>query len=352
MSSKLKQGILVVNLGTPDSTKTSDVRKYLAEFLMDERVLDIPTIARALLVHGVILRTRPKKSAAAYRKVWMDEGSPLLVYGNQLVAKMRERLPKDVPVKLAMRYQSPSIGDAIDSLKKSGVEELLVFPLFPQYSSAATGSAIEKVFAELKRDWNMPSVKVVSDYFEHPGFIEPWKPKAEKVVTSFKPDHVLMSFHGLPKRHCEKSDRSTSGQVDHCFKKTDCCASIVEANRFCYRAQCYATARGIAKQLGLTADKYDVSFQSRLGRAEWIKPYTDEIIEDYPKRGIKKLLVICPAFTADCLETLEEIAMELRSDFIGMGGEDLMLLPSLNADDAWVEGVLHILDDRAGLVRT
>ena len=335
-----KKGLLVVNLGTPDSTEVSDVRRYLGQFLNDPRVLDINPIGRRALVHGVILRTRPAKSAEAYRKVWdAERGSPLLYHGLDLVEGLRKVYGSAVPVELAMRYQNPSIESAVRKLRSQGVEHLVVFPLFPQYSSAATGSAFEETLQVVSKHWNVPGITMVKDYYEHPAFINAWLPDCKKVLEEKKPELLLMSFHGLPERHCEKSDWTDS----HCLKKENCCGSIVEANRDCYRAQCYATARALASALGLSDKQYQVSFQSRLGKTPWIKPYTDEVLEELQKSGVKKLAVVCPSFTADCLETLEEVGIGLKEDFLSAGGEDFNLIDCLNSNPVWVRGVCEIL---------
>ncbi len=336
-------GLLLVNLGTPDSYQTGDVRRYLREFLSDPRVLDINPVGRTALLELIILPTRPKESGHAYSKVWTERGSPLLFYGHDLVDKVQARLGDGVSVVLAMRYQNPSIAAALEHFMREGVDRVLVLPLFPQYSSAANGSAIEKVFVEAGRGWNIPSLAFVEEFYDHPLFLDAFAAVARPVLEREQPDRVVMSFHGLPERHVRKSD--TSPDASWCLAKDSCCDAIMPANRFCYRAQCFATARGLAQRLGL--DDYDVAFQSRLGRDPWIQPYTDELINRLADEGIKKVAVLCPAFVADCLETLEEIGMRADEDFRARGGDSVVLVPSLNAEDVWADAVAQMALDYA-----
>jgi ferrochelatase len=335
-----------VNLGTPDSTSVADVRRYLREFLSDPRVLDISPVLRSFLLNVVILPRRPKESAAAYRQIWTERGSPLLFHGQDLVAKVKVRLGDDVPVELAMRYQNPSIASALERFRDNGVDRVVVLPLFPQYSSAAWGSAVEKVFAEASRLWNVPAVHVVPPFYDHPGFLDAFAGVARPVIQDLEPEMVLMSFHGLPERHCIKSD--TSGGA-HCLRSDSCCERIVEANRNCYRAQCFATAQGLVERLGLSEDGHVVTFQSRLGRDPWIRPYTDEVVVELAKKGVKKVAILSPAFVADCLETLEELAIRASEDFRKHGGEELRLVPSLNSEDAWADAVVRIVRENSAL---
>jgi ferrochelatase len=342
-----RSGLLLVNLGTPDSTAVPDVRKYLREFLSDPRVLDLPAPLRSAILHLTILPFRPRQAAEAYEKVWTERGSPLLFHGLDLVQKVKPHLP-NVPVELAMRYQSPSIASALENLHHHGVDRVVVFPLFPQYSSAAWGSAVEKVFVEATKLWNVPAIQVIPPFYDHPQFLDACAATARPVLENLKPDRVLMSFHGLPERHCSKSDASGG---KHCFQSDSCCDTIVEANRSCYRAQCFQTAKGIAARLGLDETRYQITFQSRLGRDPWIRPYTDEVVIQLAKSGIKKVAILSPAFVADCLETLEELAIRAREDFKAHGGDELQLVPSLNSEDAWVDAVLAILRENSVLAR-
>jgi ferrochelatase len=343
-----RHGLLLVNLGTPDAPRTAEVRRYLREFLSDPRVFDMHPVKRALVLNLFILPFRPRRSAEAYRKIWTERGSPLLWHTADLAAKLRSRLGPEVPVELAMRYQSPSIAAALDRLREARADRVIVFPLFPQYSSAAWGSAVEKVFAEAASRWNVPALDVVPPFYDHPAFLDAAAGVARRERAGFDADYFVMSFHGLPERQVTKSDESPGSR--HCLRAgtgagpygDGCCASIGPGNRFCYRAQCFATARGLAERLGLAPDRWEVTFQSRLGRDPWIQPFTDQRVIELARRGVKRLAVLSPAFVADCLETLEEIAIRAREDFVANGGEELRLVPSLNSDDAWVDAVLAI----------
>lgn len=331
-------GLLLINLGTPDSPQTADVRRYLDEFLSDPRVLDINPVVRWLLLNLVILRTRPKESGHAYSKIWTERGSPLLFHTVDLAAGVREQLGSDVMVEIAMRYQNPSIGAALDRFRDAGVDRVVVFPLFPHYASASGGSAVEKVMVEAGLRWNVPSLQFVDVFYDDPLFIEAFSRVARPILDDFKPDYVVLSYHGLPERHCTKSDLSGN----HCLKTANCCDAIVPANRFCYRAQCYATSRALYKILGFSDENIRTTFQSRLGRDPWIQPYTDEAITEIAKQGYKRVAVLCPAFVSDCLETIEEIGMRAKEDFVAAGGEDLRLIPSLNATQPWIDAVAAI----------
>ena len=337
-----KCGLMLVNLGTPDTTKTSDVRRYLREFLSDPRVIDLPSVQRWLLLNLCILPFRPRASAEAYRKIWTKAGSPLLFHGLDLAEKLSAALGGTVRVELAMRYQQPSIRGVLARFQGAGIDRIVVLPLFPQYSSAARGSAVEKVFVEAGRLWNLPTIQVVPPFFDHPAFLEAFAAVARPVLADLEPDRVLMSFHGLPERHIRKSDAAGS---PHCLASATCCGEIVTTNRYCYRAQCFATARAIASILNLAADDYEVTFQSRLGRSPWIRPYTDIRVQELAAAGVKRVAVLSPSFVADCLETLEEISLRARDDFRAHGGEELRLVPSLNADDLWVRALLEITRD-------
>jgi ferrochelatase len=341
-----RTGLLLVNLGTPDSTDVGDVRRYLREFLSDPRVLDVPALQRAFVLNVFILPFRPQRSAEAYREIWTERGSPLLFHGRDLAEKVAARLGSEVVVELAMRYQNPSIASALAALRAAGVDRVIVFPLFPQYSSSAWGSAVEKVFTEAGPEWNVPSIQVIPPFYDHPSFLDAFATVARGQLSDFAPDYTLMSFHGLPERQVIKSDES-GGR--HCLQRDDCCASIVDANRNCYRAQCYATARGIASRVGLDEGSYEVTFQSRLGRDPWVRPYTDERVVELPTEGKRRLAVLSPAFVADCLETIEELGMRAREDFRASGGDDLLLVTSLNSEDVWVDAVLDIVRDQTGV---
>ena len=332
-------GVLLINLGTPDSPDTGDVRRYLREFLSDPRVIDINPVGRALLLNLVILPVRPAKSGAAYRSIWTPEGSPLLVHSQNLTEKVRAALGAQYVVELGMRYGNPSIPAALSKLLAVQPAKLVVLPLFPQYSSAANGSALERVQQVLNQQWNVPPVETVGAFYDDPGFIEAFTQVARHHLPPFRPDFVLFSYHGLPERHVLKSD--VSGR--HCLQTPTCCDAIVEANRYCYRAHCFATTRALVKNLGLAPDGHSVSFQSRLGRTPWVKPYTDVVLPELARAGKKRLAVLCPAFVADCLETVEEIGIRAREQWRALGGEELLLVPSLNAEPAWVETVARLV---------
>jgi protoporphyrin/coproporphyrin ferrochelatase len=334
-----RQGLLVVNLGTPDAPETGAVRRYLREFLSDPRVLDIPAIARWALLELVILPTRPARSAEAYRKVWMDAGSPLLVYSRALVSRLAEELGPHWAVELGMRYGQPSLESALGRLSSQGVRTITLLPLYPQYASSSTGSTLERVYELAGREWNAPALRVVPSFFDQPAFLDAWVEVARPAIAEARADHVLFSFHGLPERQIRKSDASGL----HCLQSPSCCDVQVAENRWCYRAQCVATARAMAERLGVTAEGMTVGFQSRLGRTPWLKPYTDLLLGELVQKGVRRLAVVCPAFVADCLETLEEIGIRARADFLGAGGEALTLVPSLNAHPTWVRALAQLV---------
>jgi ferrochelatase len=335
-------GLLLVNLGTPDLPRTAEVRRYLAEFLHDPRVIDIAAPARWALVNLAILPFRPRKSAEAYQTIWTERGSPLLFHGLDLVEKLRARVSTNVHVELAMRYQNPSIESALERFRSAGIDDIVALPLFPQYSSAAFGSVVEKVYRVATKLWVVPNLRFIGAFYDHPAFIEAFAAVGRPALDDLQPDRILFSYHGVPERHVIKSEEHPG---THCLRSESCCDQIVAANRHCYRAQCYATTRALADTLGLESTQYEVAFQSRLGRDPWIRPYTDERIVAMAQEGIRRLAVFCPAFVADCLETLEEIGMRAQEDFRAHGGEELRLVPSLNSSDRWVEAVVRIVMD-------
>ncbi len=338
------QGVLLINLGTPDAPETGPVRRYLREFLSDPRVLDIPPVGRAALLYGAILPFRPQKSAEAYRKIWMRQGSPLLVYGLALRDRLQDALGPAWTVELGMRYGKPSLGSALEKLRARGVRELSVVPLYPQYASSSTGSSLERVYQLVGEAWNVEAIRVLPPFYDRPAFLDAFADVGRPVLAEARPDHVLFSFHGLPERQVKKSDPTGA----HCLARADCCDVQVPANRWCYRMQCVFTARALAQRLGLEAGKWTVTFQSRLGRTPWIKPYTDLVIPELARSGAKRLAVFCPAFVADCLETLEEIGIRARDQFLAHGGEALTLVPSLNAHPSWVRGLTQMLRQLRG----
>ena len=334
-----RTGFLLINLGTPNSTSVSDVRRYLREFLSDPRVLDMSPIGRWLLLNLFILPTRPKKSAEAYEKVWTERGSPLLFHAQDLVEGIRPLLADIGPVELAMRYQNPSLKAGLSALVDAGVTHIVALPLFPHYSSAAWGSAAEKLMAEASVGWNVPSISFVPPFFAEQAYKDALEAVARDTFEDDGDAFHLFSFHGLPIRHCTKSDPTGA----HCHVKPDCCEALVQANAYCYRAQSISTAHGLAAVLGLPRDRYDIAFQSRLGRAEWIKPYTDIRLVALAQQGVEHLVVHCPSFVADCLETTEEIGIRAADDFIAAGGKRLTLVPALNSHPAWISGLADIL---------
>ena len=337
---KSKRGVLLVNLGTPDAPTPRAVRRYLDEFLSDPRIIDIPFLARQLLLRLFILPFRPKKSAAAYATIWTAEGSPLLTYSRSLVAKVQGLLGEGTPVELGMRYGNPSIASALTRLEERGATEIVCLPLYPQYSSASTGSSVDKVMKEIAPLWNIPAVRFEGAFYNAPWFLDCFADVARPQLAAFAPDFVVLSYHGLPERHMNKSDR-TGGS--HCLTSSACCDRIVDANAFCYRAQCFATTRGLAERLGFAPGTYETTFQSRLGRTPWIRPYTDVFLPELAKKGAKRVAVLCPAFVADCLETIEEIGERARADWKALGGEELMLVSSLNDDARWAQAVAQVV---------
>lgn len=332
-----KTGILIVNLGTPDEPTRPAVYRYLKQFLLDPRVIDIHPIARNLLVRGIIAPFRSGKSAQAYRQLWTPQGSPLKYYGEQLVQQVQQLLGSEYVVELAMRYQNPSIESAVKRLMEAKVSKIKIFPLFPQYASASTGSAHEEVMRVLAGQQLIPDLEFISAY-------STWEPMIELFVENarqfnlYSYDHILFSYHGLPQRHLLKGDA-----FNHCLQSPHCCQTLTPTNQFCYSAQCYATTRAIANALNLKQEQYTVCFQSRLGNDPWVQPYTVRTIEELAKSGAKRLLVFCPAFTADCLETSVEVKFEYQEDFEKWGGERIDLVPSLNDSPQWAAAVARLL---------
>lgn len=333
---KERVGLLLVNLGTPDAPRPPEVRRYLREFLSDPRVLDMPALLRFLLLELVILPRRPRASAAAYQKVWGPGGSPLLVHGRALAAQVQARLGEAVQVELAMRYGQPSIAAALDRFAASGVSRLVVFPLYPQYSSAATGSSLAEVQRLAAERWNTPYLQVIPPFYDHPAYVAARAEVARPFLDPM-PERVFFSFHGLPERQIRKSDPSGH----HCLGRADCCAEIGSENRYCYRAQCHAAARLLAERLGVPEERRIVCFQSRLGRAPWLSPRTEEVLAAEASRGVRRAVII-PSFVADCLETLEELGIRGVETWRRNGGETLQVVPAANASKSFVEAVVEI----------
>lgn len=330
-----KTGCLLVNLGTPDEPTASAVRRYLREFLGDPRVLTLPAPIRWLLLHLVILPIRPRRTAAAYRAIWTRQGSPLLVHSQALRDGVANALGEDFRVELAMRYGRPSIAGALAALEESGVERIVVLPLFPQYASSVTASAAAEVTRVLRRANDHPALEVLGPFYDEPEFATSWAALARAPLADFRADHVLFSFHGLPENQIRASDRRRG----HCLAKPDCCEAPGADLARCYRAQCLSTAERLRQSLALPRDKTSSAFQSRLGPTPWIRPFTDEELPLLRQRGVKRLAVFCPSFVSDCLETLEEVGIRLREQWLGLGGEDLWLAPCLNGDPRFAEAV-------------
>jgi ferrochelatase len=332
----MKKAVLLVNLGSPDSPSVSDVRRYLREFLMDGRVLDIPWPIRFCVVNFGILPSRPKQSAEAYEKVWTKAGSPLVAISRNLLQTVRKQA--SIPIELAMRYQNPSIPDAVAKLAGQGVDQLLVIPLFPHYAMSSFETAAERVKEVARRISPGMQIQIQPPFFEDADYLDALAASAgDYLKKDF--DHLLFSFHGLPERHMKKADPTGC----HCLVKPDCCQVASAARPTCYRAQCFATVSGFIQRTTVPKEKYSVSFQSRLGRDPWLKPYTDHVVVDLAQRGVKRLLVMCPAFVSDCLETLEEIGMRASESFHASGGTELTLIPCLNESPQWTDVLARMI---------
>ncbi|MBI4622693.1 MAG: ferrochelatase [Verrucomicrobia bacterium] len=333
-----KCAVLLVNLGSPASTSIADVRRYLREFLGDERVLDLPAPARWLLLEGGILRTRPKKSAHAYEQIWTKDGSPLVLTSrsvrNKLAAALAasERNENGTPVYLAMRYGQPSVASIVAQIAADGVDEVLLFPQYPHYAMSSWETVVVRVMEEVAKQAPKLRVTTVQPFFADPDYVDALHAVSAPYLAQ-PHDFVLFSYHGLPERHMRKADSSRA----HCLIVPDCCTTCSPVHATCYRAQCYATTRAFAARARFAPGKYSVSFQSRLVGEPWLRPFTDHEFGRLPKAGVKKLLVLCPAFTADCLETLEEIQQQGRATFLGAGGESFTQIPCLNDHPAFID---------------
>ena len=333
-----KVGVLLINTGSTASPAVSDVREYLGQFLMDARIIDIPTWKRWLLVHGIILRTRPPKTAEAYESIWMDRGSPLIVYSEDLRDALKKQLP-GVAIEIGMAYGTHLIEEGMDKLLDQDVDRIILAPMFPQFASATTGAVLGRAYQHATTKWNVPAVSVLPSYYDNEGFLDAWEAVAAPILEEFQPDHVLLSYHGLPERQIFKGDDSGA----HCLKSPDCCNVENNHNKHCYRRQCMMTSKALVERLGQGETQFSITFQSRLGRDVWLGPATDDTIAQLAKDGVKRLAVLSPAFTADCLETLEEIGMEAKEIFEENGGEAFTLVPSLNAHPKWVDALASML---------
>jgi ferrochelatase len=338
----MKTGVLLIQLGTPDSPSTSDVRTYLTEFLNDRRVIDIPWLARKILVNGIIVPFRAPKSAKIYKELW-EHGkgkSPLLTHTQTVQKLVQERFnATEVTIEMAMRYQNPSMDSVLERMRKVNYDQLIILPLFPQYASASSGSAIEKAMSIISKWWVIPEVKIISQFWDKDGYIDSIVDRAKSFDWK-EYDHVLFSYHGLPER-----------QVDKVYDGSDLCSDqpceseMNDANKFCYKATSYATTRLIAEKLQIPEDKYTVCFQSRLDK-KWLTPFSDKIVEEWGKKGAKKLLVFSPAFVADCLETIIEIGGEYQEIFEENGGEKVQLVPSSNDHPRFIDCLVSLIEER------
>ena len=341
MAAKIKKGILLINLGSPQSTEISDLRKYLDEFLMDERVIDKPWLLRALLVKGIIVPFRAPKSAEAYKKIWNKEGSPLIVYTQQLKDSLQKEIEE--PVEIAMRYGAPTSEDAFDALLKRnpGLEEVIVLPLYPHYAMSSYETAVEDIKAVYKKNKYSFKLTFVPPFYNDPDYLEALSENIKPYLNQ-PYDQILFSYHGIPGRHIRKSDVTGC----HCLNSENCCETDSPAHAFCYRHQIRTTTRLVTEILGIPSNKYSISFQSRLGKG-WLTPFTDIRLQELPKEGIKNLLIVCPAFVSDCLETLEEIAIRGRETFLEAGGETFQMIPCLNTNPLWIKAIKGLVTKEA-----
>ncbi|CAN5372518.1 ferrochelatase [soil metagenome] len=327
----MKTGVLLINLGTPDSPSTSDVRKYLTQFLNDPRVIDINPIGRFILVNGIIVPFRASKSAKLYQQIWTKEGSPLLLNSIKQKELLQKELGSDYVVELGMRYQSPSLETAINKLKQANVDKIVAIPLYPQYATSSTTSSIEETSRLLKKWKSHPPVKFIENFFDDAGFIDACVNKASNYKLNDY-DYFVFSYHGLPERQITKASKEFG---DGSCQIGSCCDAITDKNRLCYRANCLATTRALVSRLGIAEGNYKTTFQSRLDD-KWLKPYSDKVVEELAKEGKKNILVFSPAFVSDCLETIYEIGTEYDEIFKHHGGGKVTLVESLNDSPVWI----------------
>lgn len=331
-----KTCVLLINLGTPDSPSVKDVRKYLFEFLNDPRVIDINPIARFFLVNFIIVPFRAPKSAKIYKELWTKDGSPIMIYGESVRGKLQKELGNDFEVELAMRYQNPGLDEVCARMEKRGYNKIIILPLFPQYASASTGSAVEKVMKLISKWWVIPEIKIISQFYNDEYYLNCVIEQSKKYNLD-EYDHILFSYHGLPVRQVDKVYSDGKPCSDH-----KCEEEINEDNKYCYKAACYATTRLLAQKLNLPKARYTVCFQSRLDK-DWLEPFSDKVIVEWAKKGAKKLLVFSPAFVADCLETIVEIGIEYQKLFKEHGGEKVQLVESLNDHPMWIDALKKIV---------
>ena len=333
----MNTAVLLINLGTPDSPSTRDVRSYLRQFLNDPRVVDLPAPLRWALVNLIIVPFRAPKSAKIYQQLWTDQGSPILLHGQRVKSLLQQRLGESYTVELAMRYKNPSIPDTLERLRKTNPDRILVVPLFPQYASASTGSAMQAVMDVVRDWWVIPDIRLISQYWNHPTLIHAWLERGRQYDWRDY-DHVLFSYHGLPERQVDKVyDQGLC-------RDRDCEHEITDENAYCYKATCYGTTRLLAQGLGIPEEKYTTCFQSRLDK-KWLEPFADKLVEEHARQGAKKLLVFSPSFVADCLETTIEIGHEYQELFEEHGGEKVQLVESLNDHPAWIDTLEALVRD-------
>ena len=338
---KPQTGVLLIQLGTPDNATVPAVRRYLSEFLNDPRVIDIPYLLRKFLVNVIIVPFRAPKSTKIYQQMWTDKGSPLLIYSEGVKEKLQEKLGDNFKVELAMRYQNPSMDSILAKMKSDNYKKIIILPLFPQYASASTGSAIDKALKIIRKWWVIPELTVVSQFYDDEGFINTFTEIGKKYKIEDY-DHILFSYHGLPERQVDKVYDDGKPCSNH-----NCENEITEENKYCYKAASYATTRLLSEKLNIPQEKYTVCFQSRLDE-KWLKPFTDKVIIELAKKGAKKLLVFSPAFVADCLETIVEIGIEYQNLFVQNGGEKVQLVESLNEHPLWIDTLKTIVVKNAG----
>lgn len=331
-----KTCVLLINLGTPDSPSVKDVRKYLFEFLNDPRVIDINPIGRFFLVNFIIVPFRAPKSAKIYKELWTDKGSPIMIYGESVKEKLQKELGDDFDVELAMRYKNPSLDEVCAKMEKRGYEKIIILPLFPQYASASSGSAIDKAMKLISKWWVIPEIKIISQFYDDENYLNCVIEQSKKYNLS-NYDHILFSYHGLPERQVDKVYSDGKPCKDH-----KCEDEINEDNKYCYKATCFATTRSLAEKLNLPKERYTVCFQSRLDK-DWLEPFSDKVVEEWAKKGAKKLLVFSPAFVADCLETTVEIGIEYQNIFKKHGGEKVQLVESLNDHPMWIDTIKQMV---------
>ena len=330
-----KTALLIVNLGTPDNQDKASVRRYLTEFLNDRRVIDIPWLLQKMLVNLIIIPFRVKKSTGLYQKLWTDEGSPLLINLMKLAVKVQKLAGENMQVFAAMRYGKPSLTKTLNEIREKDFNEIIVFPLFPQYASSTTGSIFDNIFVEAKKWQVIPGIRFIDQYYNHPAFIAAFS----KRIASYEPkkyDHVIFSYHGLPERQINKI------HPQYRCLECDCVNHFPEHGTYCYKATCYETTRLLAKSAGIKTENYSLGFQSRLSK-NWLNPFTDELIRQKAKDGAKNILITAPSFVADCLETIVELEYEYQQLFREHGGENLTLVHSLNDTDEWAKGIVEIL---------